>query len=180
MDYNADNIIFHCRMYWSVERVVCLSTVRSKIWDYFLKCRRWLDENSPPLCPVMRSHDLTNTSIFSHANLGSGDLILLTCAAIKLELFLEFSAVSVRLGSKLIFLVQNPFCATLFAQHLVQPSPAVGLRTFRGYHSRTGIGSQREDWGARRVMDPPLSILANVLLIGILCIVGHAAHSSYS
>lgn len=66
----------------------------------------------------MRSHDLTNTSIFSHANLGSGDLILLACAAIKLELFLELIAVSVRLGSKLIISEQNPFCAAVFAQRL--------------------------------------------------------------
>lgn len=43
----------------------------------------------------MRSQDLTNTSIFSHADLGSGDLILLICAAVKLELFFELIAVSV-------------------------------------------------------------------------------------
>lgn len=79
----------------------------------------------------MRSHDLTNTAIFSHANLGSGDLILLTCAAIKLELFLELTAVFVSLGSELVFSEQNPFCAAVFAQHLAQPSPAVGLKTLR-------------------------------------------------
>lgn len=129
---------------------------------------------------MRRSHDLTNTSIFSHANLGSGDLILLACAAIKLELFLELIAVSVRLGSKLIISEQNPFCAAVFAQHLAQPSPAVGLRTLWSYHSRTGNYSQREDWDTRRVIDPPLSILANILLIGTLCFLGHIAHSSYS
>lgn len=101
-------------------------------------------------------------------------------AAIKLELFFEHIAMSFRLGSELIFSEQNLFCAAVFAQHLAQPSSALGLRTLRTYHSRTGNRSRREDWDTRRVMDPPLSILANILLIRILCVVSHKALSSYS
>lgn len=136
MEYNADNILFHCEMYWSLEQLVCSSTVRSKSPDYFLKCRRWLDEDTC-LRSVMRNHNLTNTSIFSCANLSSEHLILLTCAAIKLELILELIAVEARLGSELIFSEQNPFCAAVFAQHLAQASPAMWLRTLRSYRSIT-------------------------------------------
>lgn len=136
MDHNADSILFHCKMYWSLEQLICWSTVRSESPDYFLKCRRWLDENAL-LCPVTRKHNLTNTFIFSCANLSSEDLILLTCTAIKLKLFLELIAVAARLGSKLIFSEQNPFCAAVFAQCLAQPSPAVWLRTLRSYCSIT-------------------------------------------
>lgn len=85
-----------------------------------------------PLCPVMRSRNLTNTSIFSHANLGSGDLILLTCAAIKLELFLELTAVSVRLGSELFFSEQNPFCATVVCTALSTTKPCHGAEDSQG------------------------------------------------
>lgn len=156
MDYNADNILFHCKMYWSLERLVCWSTVRSKSPNYFLKCRRWLDENSP-LCPVMRNHNLTNTFIFSHANLSLEDLILLTCTAIKLELFLELIAVAARLGSELIFSEQNPFCTAVFAQHLAQSSPAVWLRTLRSYcsiisNSNRGKGVKTRTQGSLRIL----------------------------
>lgn len=141
MDYNADNILFHCKMYWSLERLVCWSTVRSKSPACFLKRRRWLDENTS-LCPVMRNHNLTNTFISSRANLSSEDLILLTCAAIKLELFLELIALAARLGSELIFSEQNPFCAAVLAQHLAQSGPAMWLRTLRSYCSVTSNSSR--------------------------------------
>lgn len=84
----------------------------------------------------------TNTFIFSRANLSSEDPILLTCTTIKLELCLELTAVAARLGSKLIFSEQNPFCAAVFAQHLAQSSPAVWLTTLRSYCSVTSNSNQ--------------------------------------
>lgn len=142
MEYNADNILFHCEMYWSLEQLVCSSTVRSKSPDYFLKCRRWLDENN---LPVMRNHNLTTTFLLQCPNLSLEDLILLTCTVIKLGLFHELIVVSVRLGNRLVFSEQNPFCAAVFAQHLRQSSPAVWLRALRRYCSTTANSS----WGKR-------------------------------
>lgn len=81
----------------------------------------------------MRNHFLSNTLIFSCANLSPEDIILLTCTAIKLEFLLELIAVVARLGSELVFTEMNPFCAPVFAQHVAHSSPVVWLRTSRSY-----------------------------------------------
>lgn len=73
--------------------------------------------------------------IVSKSKLGGSNSVNLH--TIKLELFHELIVVAVRLGSELLFSEQNPFCATVFAQHLPQSSPAMWLRTLRSYCSTT-------------------------------------------
>lgn len=90
-----------------------------------------------PWCHEMEKSQSNKYVIFSCANLSSEDLILLTCTVINLELFLDLTAVTARLGSDLIFSEQNPFCAAMFAQHLAQWSPAARLRTPRCCYSLT-------------------------------------------